>query len=176
MSFRSNCGRTVYVSGVAWGVAFVLMAEPVSVQGTTSEATSAAITVSTSAESGSVRQGDILTIKWESRNAPPGSAVALWPLKALTDRLFSPLADGLPTNGGYQWLVPLTVPQPVPCAPDRTGGCAGSMNPGTTYKIVARLYVPRDADVTQVGGGKTYPTFVAVAESRPFEILPALAR
>jgi hypothetical protein len=50
------------------------------------------------------------------------------------------------------------------------------MNPGTTYKIVARLYVPRDADVTQVGGGKTYPTFVAVAESRPFEILPALAR
>ena len=64
--------------------------------------------------------------------------------------------------------------QPIPCAPDITGGCIGSMNP-TTYKIVARLYTPADANLTEFGPGKTYPTWIAWTESDAFTMLAAPA-
>jgi hypothetical protein len=47
------------------------------------------------------------------------------------------------------------------------------MNPGTTYRIVARLYTPSDADLFEYGPTKTYPTFIAAAESAEFVMLAA---
>src|SRR6516162_8157269 len=143
---------------------------------TTSDVTglSSSISVITSADGGSIVQGAALTISWQTSNAPAGSAVALMPQKALTGLIFDPIATALPTSGRYTWHVPIFVNEPIPCAPDRTGGCVGSMNP-TTYKIVARLYTPVDANLTEFGPGKTYPTWIAWTESREFTMLAASA-
>jgi hypothetical protein len=143
---------------------------------TTSEVTSvsSSSSVITSADGGSIVQGTALTISWQTRNAPAGSAVALMPQKALTGHIFDPIASALPTSGSYTWHVPIFVMQPIPCAPDITGGCIGSMNP-TTYKIVARLYTPADANLTEFGPGKTYPTWIAWTESDAFTMLAAPA-
>jgi len=130
------------------------------------------IRVATSADGGSVVQGDALTVSWQTSNAPAGSAVALMPQKALTGHIFDPIATALPTSGRYTWQIPIFVMQPIPCAPDITGGCVGSMNP-TTYKIVARLYTPVDANLTEFGPGKTYPTWIAWTESNEFTMLAA---
>jgi len=143
---------------------------------TTSDVTglSSSISVITSADGGSIVQGAALTISWQTSNAPAGSAVALMPQKALTGLIFDPIATALPTSGRYTWHVPIFVNEPIPCAPDGTGGCVGSMNP-TTYKIVARLYTPVDANLTEFGPGKTYPTWIAWTESREFTMLAASA-
>ena len=135
---------------------------------------SSSISVITSADGGSIVQGAALTISWQTSNAPAGSAVALMPQKALTGLIFDPIATALPTSGRYTWHVPIFVNEPIPCAPDRTGGCVGSMNP-TTYKIVGRLYTPVDANLTEFGPGKTYPTWIAWTESREFTMLAASA-
>jgi hypothetical protein len=141
---------------------------------TTSDVTglSSSISVITSANGGSIVQGAALTISWQTSNAPAGSAAALMPQKALTGHIFAPIATALPTSGRYTWHVPIFVPEPIPCAPDGTGGCVGSMNP-TIYKIVARLYTPVDANLTEFGPGKTYPTWIAWTESREFRMLAA---
>jgi hypothetical protein len=131
----------------------------------------ASIRVTTSADGGSLRQGGTLTISWESNNAPLESAVALFPQKAVTGRLFDPIAMALPPSGSYAWQIPVFVMPPVPCARDVTGGCVGSMNPGTTYTIVARLYVPADASFAEWGPTKPYPHFLATAESGEFTML-----
>ena len=143
---------------------------------TTSDVTSfsSSISVITSADGGSVVQGTALTISWQSSNAPAGSAVALMPQKALTGHIFDPIASALPTSGSYTWHVPIFVNEPIPCAPDLTGGCIGSMNP-TTYKIVARLYTPADANLTEFGPGKTHPIWITWTESREFTMLAASA-
>jgi hypothetical protein len=133
---------------------------------------SPSIRVTTSADGADVRQGGSLTIFWQSTNAPPGSAVALFPEKVLTGRLFDPIAVALPPNGSYTWQIPVFVMPPVSCAPDITGGCVGSMNP-TIYRIVARLYTPADANLTEFGPGKTYPTWIARTESNEFTMLTA---
>jgi hypothetical protein len=135
---------------------------------------SSSISVITSADAGSIVQGTALTISWQTSNAPAGSAVALMPQKALTGHIFDPIASALPTSGSHTWHVPIFVMQPIPCAPDITGGCIGSMNP-TTYKIVARLYTPADANLTEFGPGKTYPTWIAWTESDAFTMLAAPA-
>lgn len=133
---------------------------------------SPSIRVTTSADGADVRQGGSLTIFWQSSNSPPGSAVALFPEKVLTGRLFAPIAAALPPNGSYTWQIPVFEMPPVPCAPDITGGCVSSMNP-TIYRIVARLYTPPDANLTEFGPGKTYPTWVTWAESSQFTMLAA---
>jgi hypothetical protein len=141
---------------------------------TTSDVTSfsSSISVITSADGGSIVQGTALTISWQTSNAPAGSAVALMPQKALTGHIFDPIASALPTSGSYTWHVPIFVNKSIPCAPDRTGGCVGSINP-TTYKIVARLYTPADANLTEFGPGKAYPTWIAWTESQEFTMLAA---
>jgi hypothetical protein len=133
---------------------------------------SPSIRVTTSADGADVRQGGSLTISWQSSNPPPGSAVALFPEKALTGLVFAPIATALPPNGSYTWQIAIFVMPPVSCAPDITGGCVGSMNP-TTYKIVARLYTPADANLTEFGPGKTHPTWIAWTESNEFTMLTA---
>jgi hypothetical protein len=132
---------------------------------------SPSIRVTTSADGADVRQGGSLTISWQSTNSPPGSAVALFPEKVLTGRLFDPIVVALPPNGSYTWQIPVFVMLPVPCAPDITGGCVSSMNP-TTYRIVARLYTPADASIGKYGPGLLPPTFIAIAESAAFSMLP----
>jgi hypothetical protein len=141
---------------------------------TTSDVTSfsSSISVITSADGGSIVQGTALTISWQTSNAPAGSAVALMPQKALTGHIFDPIASALPTSGSYTWHVPIFVNEPIPCARDLTGGCIGSMNP-TTYKIVARLYTPADANLTEFGPGKTHPIWITWTESREFTMLAA---
>jgi hypothetical protein len=143
---------------------------------TTSDVTSfsSSISVITSADGGSIVQGTALTISWQTSNAPAGSAVALMPQKALTGHIFDPIASALPTSGSYTWHVPIFVNEPIPCARDLTGGCIGSMNP-TTYKIVARLYTPADANLTEFGPGKTHPIWITWTESREFTMLAASA-
>jgi hypothetical protein len=47
------------------------------------------------------------------------------------------------------------------------------MNPGTAYRIVARLYTPSDADFFEYGPTKTHPTYIAAAESGEFVMLAA---
>jgi hypothetical protein len=131
------------------------------------------VSVTTSADGEKVHQGDTLTISWKTSNAPAGSAIALFPEKAVTGRLFDPIATSKPTSGSYTWQVPIFVMLPIPCAPDITGGCVGSMNPGTTYKIVARLYTPRDADFVEFGPTKAYPIEIATARSAEFTMLAA---
>ena len=138
-------------------------------------ATDSVISVTTSADGGSVVQGTTLTISWQTSNAPAGSAVALFPQKAITEHVFDPIATALPTSGGHVWQIPIFVMQPIPCAPDITGGCVGSMNPGTTYRILARLYTPRDANLTEFGPGKIHPTWIAWTESYAFTMLAAPA-
>jgi hypothetical protein len=133
---------------------------------------SSSISVITSADGESIVQGTALKISWQTSNAPAGSAVALMPEKALTGHIFDPIATALPTGGNYTWHVPIFVNEPIPCAPDLTGGCIGSMNP-TTYKIVARLYTPADASLTEFGPGKTHPIWITWTESREFTMLPA---
>jgi hypothetical protein len=135
---------------------------------------SSSISVITSADGGSIVQGTALTISWQTSNAPAGSAVALMPQKALTGHIFDPIASALPTSGSYTWHVPIFVNEPIPCARDLTGGCIGSMNP-TTYKIVARLYTPADANLTEFGPGKTHPIWITWTESREFTMLAASA-
>ena len=133
---------------------------------------SSSISVITSADGESIVQGTALKISWQTSNAPAGSAVALMPEKALTGHIFDPIATALPTGGSYTWHVPIFVNEPIPCAPDLTGGCIGSMNP-TTYKIVARLYTPADASLTEFGPGKTHPIWITWTESREFTMLAA---
>ena len=144
---------------------------------TTSDVTgpSSSISVITSADGGSIIQGAALTISWQTSNAPAGSAVALFPQKAITEHVFDPIATALPTSGRHVWQIPIFVMQPIPCAPDITGGCVGSMNPGTTYRILARLYTPRDANLTEFGPGKIHPTWIAWTESDAFTMLGAPA-
>ena len=143
---------------------------------TTSDVTnfSSSISVITSADGGSIVQGTALTISWQTSNAPAGSAVALMPQKALTGHIFDPIASALPTSGSYTWHVPIFVNEPIPCARDLTGGCIGSMNP-TTYKIVAQLYTPADANLIEFGPGKTHPIWITWTESREFTMLAASA-
>jgi hypothetical protein len=129
------------------------------------------ISLATSADGKSIHQGDTIIITWHSINSPPGAGVALFPQKALTGHIFAPITTSLPASGSYTWQVPIYVSRPVPCAPDRTGGCIGSMNPGTTYRIVARLYIPSDADFFEYGPTKTHPTYIAAAESGEFVML-----
>lgn len=131
------------------------------------------IRLATSADGKSIHQGDTIIIIWESINSPPGAGVALFPQKALTEHIFNPITTSLPASGSYTWQVPIFVPLPIPCAPDRTGGCIGSMNPGTTYRIVARLYTPSDADFFEYGPAKTHPTYIAAAQSGEFVMLAA---
>ena len=133
---------------------------------------SSSISVITSADGESIVQGTALKISWQTSNAPAGSAVALMPEKALTGHIFDPIATALFTGGSYTWHVPIFVNEPIPCAPDLTGGCIGSMNP-TTYKIVARLYTPADASLTEFGPGKTHPIWITWTESREFTMLAA---
>jgi hypothetical protein len=92
------------------------------------------IGLATSADGKSIHQGDTIIITWQSSNSPPGAGVALFPQKALTGHIFRPITTSLPASGSYTWQVPIYVSLPIPCAPDRTGGCIGSMNPGTTYR------------------------------------------
>ncbi len=134
------------------------------------------ISVSTSVRGDGVRQGETIVISWQSTDAPAGSAVGLWPKKAVTGRIFAAIASGLPITGSHPWQIPVFEMQPIACAPDITGGCVGSMNPGTTYTIVARLYTPSDASVAERGPGKVHPTIVALVESAVFEMLPATGR
>ncbi len=134
---------------------------------------SPAIVIQTSVGTARVRQGDAIVISWQALGAPPASAVALWPVKVLTGHIFASIASGLPATGSFTWKIPVFVAAPMTCAPDATGGCVGTMNPGTTYRIIARLYVPGDADVGAYGPGKTFPDYVAVAESAPFIMDPA---
>jgi hypothetical protein len=134
---------------------------------------SPSISLATSADGNTIHQGDIMIITWQSINPPPGAGVALFPQKAITGRIFDPIATSLPASGSYTWQVPIYVSLPIPCAPDITGGCVGSMNPGTTYKIVARLYTPSDADFLEYGPTKTHPTYIASAESEEFVMLSA---
>ena len=129
------------------------------------------VSVTTSADGENVHQGDTLTISWKTSNAPAGSAIALFPEKAVTGRRFDPIATSKPTSGSYTWQVPIFVMLPIPCAPDITGGCVGSMNPGTTYKIVARLYTPGNADFVEFGPTKVYPIDIATASSAEFTML-----
>jgi hypothetical protein len=131
------------------------------------------ISVMTSVDGKSVHQGHAITISWRTGNAPAGSAVALFPEKAVTGLLFAPIATSLPTSGSYTWQVPIFVMQPIPCARDITGGCVGSMNPGTSYKIVARLYTPATASFVEFGPTKPYPTVLATGESGEFTMLSA---
>jgi hypothetical protein len=134
---------------------------------------SPAISVTTSVDGKSIHQGHAVTISWETRNGPAGSAVALFPEKTVTGLLFAPIATSLPTSGRYTWHVPIFVMQPIPCAPDITGGCVGSINPGTSYKIVARLYTPADASFVELGPTKPYPVSLAIGESGQFTMLAA---
>jgi hypothetical protein len=131
------------------------------------------ISLAMSADGKSIHQGDTIIITWESINSPPGAGVALFPQKALTGHIFAPITTSLPASGSYTWQVPIYVSLPIPCVPDRTGGCIGSMNPGTTYRIVARLYTPSDADFSEYGPAKTHPTYIAAAESGEFVMLAA---
>jgi len=131
------------------------------------------ISVSTSADGKSVQQGNTVLISWQSTNAPVGSAVALFPVKELTGHVFDPIATSLPTSGSYNWRVPIYVIQPIACAPDRTGGCVGSMNPGTTYKMFARLYTPVDAEFMELRTTKTSPSYISSAQSGVFAMLSA---
>ena len=131
------------------------------------------ISVTTSADGGSIVQGTTITVSWKTSNAPAGSAVALFPKKAVTEHVFDPIAIALPTSGRHVWQIPIFVMQPIPCAPDITGGCVGSMNPGTTYRILARLYTPQDANLTEFGPGKIHPTWIAWTESDAFTMLAA---
>jgi hypothetical protein len=131
------------------------------------------ISLTTSVDGKSVHQGDTITITWQSINPPSGAAVALFSQKAVTGRVFDPMTTAQPASGSYTWQVPIYVSLPIPCAPDITGGCVGSMNPGTIYKIVARLYTPSDADFLEYGPSKTHPTYIAAAESDEFAMLSA---
>jgi hypothetical protein len=129
------------------------------------------LSVATSNDGKSVRQGHEITISWVAGNAPAGSAVALFPKKAVTGLVFPPIATSLPLRGSYIWQLPIFVMQSAPCAPDVTGGCVSSMNPGTTYAIVARLYTPANARFAEWGPANPYPQFLATAESREFTML-----
>jgi hypothetical protein len=137
---------------------------------------SPSISVSTSVRADGVRQGETIIISWQSTDAPDGSAVGLWPMKAVTGRIFDAIASGLPVAGSHPWQIPVFEMPPIACAPDITGGCVGSMNPDTTYRIVAWLYTPSDASVAERGPGKVHPAVVALAESAVFAMLPATGR
>ena len=130
------------------------------------------LSVTTSRDGSSVAQGGELGISWRTSNPPSGSAVALFPQKMLTGHVFDPIASALPTSGHYVWQIPIFVMQPAPCAPDVTGGCIGSLNP-TTYRIVARLYTPTHANLTEFGPDKVHPTWIARAETGEFAMLTA---
>src|SRR5215831_10386909 len=83
---------------------------------TTSDVTgpSSSISVITSADGGSIIQGAALTISWQTSNAPAGSAVSLFPQKAITEHVFDPIATALPTRGRHVWQIPIFVMQPIP--------------------------------------------------------------
>lgn len=121
------------------------------------------ITVTTSVDGASVRQGSIIAIRWRSRGAPPTATVALAPEKTVTGRILKPFATSLPLEGSYRWKIPVFVSQPVACAVDATGACVSDMNPNTTYRIVAALSVPAALP--------SPPREIASAESETFTML-----
>jgi hypothetical protein len=165
----------VTFAGTRLALVLLILALPVAGGGQLSVTSSPSITVRTSVATGSVRQGEAIVISWQALDAPPGSAVALWPVKALTGHSFDAIASGLPPSGNFTWRIPVFVVQPLSCAPDITGGCVGSMNP-TTYRILARLYVPADADIDRYGPGSKAPDYAAIGESAVFTMAPAVAR
>ena len=127
----------------------------------------ASISVTTSADGASVREGGTLIISWTSENAPDRSAVALIPEKTITGHRFLPIAEGLPSSGSYQWRVPTDRSSADrSCRQDATGGCTGAINPGTTYRIIARLYV---GEAVSSGAGTAWLTD---AVSGSFRLLP----
>jgi hypothetical protein len=113
----------------------------------TATAAEASLEVATSADGGSIRQGATLTITWRASGTPAGSSVTLELQKAVTRRLFPPLAAGLATQGAMSWKVPVFVVRPIMCARDATGGCVNDINPGTTYRIVATLQAPYQGEI-----------------------------
>jgi hypothetical protein len=78
--------------------------------------------LATSADGKSIHKCDTIVITWQSIN-PPRSVS---PEGAYGH--FSTDHTSLTASGSYTWQVPIYVSLPIPCAPDRTGGCVGSMN------------------------------------------------
>lgn len=156
------------------GVPFILFAAILlGASRATHAQTSSSPTIRAEMSAKSAHQGGFITIVWHTTNPPPGSAIALWPAKALTGHLFDAIAVALPTSGSFTWRIPIFDPEPIPCAPDRTGGCIGTMNPNATYKIVVRLYTPGDADLVEFGPRKQFPTWLVSQESAAFEMKAA---
>ncbi|MFI5015571.1 MAG: hypothetical protein ACHQAY_24815 [Hyphomicrobiales bacterium] len=118
--------------------------------------------VATSVDGASIRQGEVLKIRWGATGAPEGSTVTLQLQKTVTGHVFSPIATGLPGAGTMSYRVPVFVTRPVMCAVDATGACVNDINPNTSYRIVATL-----AAAPAPGG----TTFLARAMSGAFTML-----
>ena len=117
-----------------------------------------------------IHQDAVQDISWHVSSAPGGATVSLWAEKTVTGHLLGPIASNLPLRGHYQWHVPEYRPKPIPCARDRTGGCVGGMNPGTTYAIVARVYASAAARRDHLAG---QPRVLASVTSAEFLMKPA---
>jgi len=120
----------------------------------------ASISVTTSADGASVRQGSVVTIRWQAHNMPPEASVELAAQKTVTGRILNPIATSLPVRGSYDWKIPVFVPQPIACARDATGACVNDMNPNTTYRIIVTVSVPALPP--------SLPPVLATAMSEPF--------
>lgn len=118
-----------------------------------------------------VRQGAVLTIEWRAVDAPNGAGASLWIRKTATGYLLGPIASELPMQGRYDWHIPVFRSSPIPCARDRTGGCVGSMNPGTRYTIVARLYIAADTGPIGVRAGNVPQRLIASSNTPEFLML-----
>ena len=103
------------------------------------------VKIFTSVDGTIVRQNDVVVISWESVESPPGSRIGLLVRNELSGNI-RPVVDSLPVKGDFVWQVPSSAPLPIPCSPSPYLGRCGTILPPGTYRIIARLYVPRDTD------------------------------
>jgi hypothetical protein len=105
---------------------------------------SAPLSVSSSADNGSVAHGGSVTVTWSSSNPPAGSAVSLWLVNKQTQAANAVIVGGLAVNGVYTWNVPSIG---ATCNPEASNVCASDLTQGDSYAIEAVLYTPSNAYV-----------------------------
>ncbi len=117
-----------------------------------------------------VKQGEGLTISWDSQNAPTGSAVSLWLVKSSGGNL-GLIARNQLTNGTFNWQVPGSRCSSSGVCSILVDSPAAYYTDVGTYWIVGNIYTPADAYLGGYGpANPTYPTYLATATSSLFNI------
>jgi hypothetical protein len=146
---------------------------PIAVGGVNASATAGtnanAVTVSSSADGGTIAHGGTVSISWSSTSQPSGSMMSLWLANEQTQSANRIIAGGLSANGTYTWSVPAVG---ATCNANAMNVCDTDLVQGDSYAIEAVSYTPSNA---YVGDGAApsspvTPTFGNAAIGQTFTV------